>query len=308
MGEKTKERINTMQESTIFLLENLRFYPGEENPKEDPNFAKQLASYGEIYIDDAFGCAHRCHSSIVPICQFFKNNCYTGLLMDKELKALSSLYTAPKRPYLAILGGAKVESKIGVIQSIAQKVDAIMIVGGMSIIFLKALGYKFFSKLADDASINMAKEILELLKKKNIRLFLPTDVILSASIDKAEQIHIVKVDEGSKEAETAVDIGPETIKIFSNEISSYQTIFWNGPAGVFEVKEFENGTLKIAQAIAKTNCFSVVGGGDSAFAVEKFGLKSKFTHVSTGGGASLEFIELGTLPGIEAIKNAHNNV
>lgn len=305
MGKATKDKINQMQGDAIFLLENLRFYPAEENPKEDANFAKQLANYADIYIDDAFGCAHRAHSSIVEICKYFKKTCYTGFLMQKEIQALSALINNPKRPYLAILGGAKIESKIGVIESIAEKVDAIMIVGGMSVIFLKALGYKFFSPLADESSIELAKKILNLLKEKKIDLFLPIDVVLSHSIDNPEAVHIANINEGSNEKEMAVDIGPETIKKFSMEIKKYQTIFWNGPAGVFEVKEFENGTLGIAKAISENNCLSIVGGGDSAFAVEKFGLKSKFTHVSTGGGASLEFIELGTLPGIKAIQVAN---
>lgn len=289
----------------ISLLDNLRFQAAEEEPSKDLSFAKSLASLADIYIDDAFACAHRPHSSIVTVVDYFKNKAYLGLLMAKELSALNNLIHQPKKPYLAILGGAKVSSKIKVIESLLNKVDALMIGGGMSVPFLKAQKKHFFSPLADLEAVEFAKKIMTQADKKKIPIFLPEDLVVSKSLTSAESLRIVKIDQGSFEDEIPVDIGPITISTFCEKISNYQTIFWNGPMGVFEVPPFDQGTALIADAIAHHQSFSVIGGGDSAYAAEKLGFKNKFSHVSTGGGASIEFLEKGTLPGIEAVKLAH---
>lgn len=290
----------------IQLLDNLRFFAAEEDPSLDPSFAKALAQLGEFYVDDAFACAHREHSSIVTVCKYFPKKTYLGLLMAKELKALNALYLKPKKPYLAILGGAKVSSKIKVIESLLSKVDALMIGGGMSIPFLKAKNKQFFSPLADQESIELAKKIMILAESKGVNLYLPTDLVVSKSKTSSE-FRSVTVESGSFEEESPVDIGQETINFFSSIIPNYQTIFWNGPMGVFEVKPFDKGTDWIAKAISNHPCFSVIGGGDSAYAVEKLGYKDKFSHVSTGGGASIEFLEKGSLPGIDAVQRAQIN-
>jgi phosphoglycerate kinase len=302
VGEETAALIHQLHPQELLLLENLRFNPAEETPSLDPDFAKNLAKLGSYYINDAFGCAHRNHSSIVPICSFFPKKCLIGLLMQKEVKALNTLYFNPRKPFLAIIGGAKIQSKIKVISSLIEKADALFIGGGMATPFLQAKGFTLYSELSDESTVELAKSILLLAEKKKTTLHLPEDLVIADKIDKNAKSQIISVKEGCKKPFTPVDIGPKTIDQFKKILPVYQTIFWNGPVGVFEIPPFDQGTNEIAKAIGKQTCDKIVGGGDSVAAIQTLGLKEQFTHVSTGGGASIEFLENGTLPGLEAIK------
>ncbi len=305
--EENQSQSLHLQKGEILLIENLRFNPAEEHPELNRDFAFKLSQLGDFFINDAFACCHRNHSSIVPICQFFKKNCMPGLLVEKEIRFLQQISSHPNKPYLAIIGGAKVESKIKLFEKIINSVDAIMIVGGMSIPFLNATANILYSPLVNDQVIEIAKKILDLAKTKNIKIFLPIDLITSESTKSDIHSKTILVEEGCQSPNTPVDIGPKTIDTFTRLIPHYNTIFWNGPAGVFETSPFNRGTKAIASAIANHHCTSVVGGGESAAAITSFDLKNKFTHVSTGGGASIEFIENGSLIGIEALQLANRN-
>jgi phosphoglycerate kinase len=298
------EQIHALPLGEVALVDNLRFWAAEEEPNADPSFAKTLSLLGHYFVNDAFACAHRAHSSIVPICGYFQGRVYFGQLMELESKALLDLYTHPRKPYLAILGGAKISSKIAVIESLLKQIDALMIGGGMSVPFLKALGHRLYSPLADEKSIQAAAEIIKAASERNIPLYLPVDLSVAPSIKESACLRTVSCVEGSLPKEYVVDIGPKTIAAFKEKLSDYQTIFWNGPMGVFEVEAFSRGTHELAMAIAQQKGYTVVGGGDSVYAIDQLGLKNRFDYVSTGGGACLEFLEKGTLPGIQAILQA----
>lgn len=299
MGDEAKQLSQNLKPGQVLLLENLRFYPAEEKPELDPDFAKTLASYGTVYVDDAFGTAHRAHSSTVSLPKLFPLKAACGLLLEKEIQYADKLLTNPERPFIAIIGGAKISTKIGVLHALLKKVDVLIIGGAMAYTFMKAKGIPIGNSLVEEKLEADALKLLQQAKDMAIPLFLPVDIVVTDSIDTPKEVKVVQgaIPEGF----SGVDIGPETIDLFKNEIQKAKTLFWNGPLGVFENKRFNMGTKEIALAIAQIPCVSVVGGGDSAAAVNEMGLGDQFTHISTGGGALLELIEQGTLPGIEAL-------
>ncbi len=303
ISENNTEVINEMQGGDVLLLENLRFYKEEE--KNDPGFAEKLASYGDIYVNDAFGTAHRAHASTEGVTHFIKT-CAAGYLMEKELKYLSGAISNPARPLCAILGGSKISGKIDVLENLLGSADTILIGGGMMFTFYKAMGYNIGKSILEEDKIGLAKVILEKAKTSKTKLLLPADVLMAEKFEQGSKTVTVKADGITSEYNdwTGVDIGPETIKLYSDEILKSKTIVWNGPMGVFEIDDFANGTMQIAKALADAtanDAVTIIGGGDSASAVAKAGLEKKISHVSTGGGASLEFLEGKKLPGVEAL-------
>lgn len=282
-----------LPETKIVLLENLRFFPDEE--KNGSDFAEKLALYGDVYVNDAFGAAHRKHASVYAITNFFKNRSYAGLLLKKEIASLSYLLDRPKKPFVAVLGGAKVSDKIKTIEKLLVLVDHILIGGAMAYPFLKAQGKVVGKSLCTDDDVKLAKQLLA--QDKGHKIQLPSDHIIASNPD-SEGRSSVEITEDTM----ALDIGPQTIERYAHLIKSAQTIFWNGPMGLFENPKFNVGTMKMAELIAMSDAFSVVGGGDSVAAAHESGFSEKFTHVSTGGGASLEYIERGELPGVQALR------
>jgi phosphoglycerate kinase len=298
--ESLKFNLNCGQ---ILLLENLRFHKAETD--NDPEFAKQLANGTDLFINDAFGTAHRAHASTEGVTKYFKK-CVAGYLIEKELKYLGQAIENPKRPFLAILGGAKISGKIDVIENLMEKVDSLIIGGGMAYTFFKAQGYEIGTSLLEEDKIAMANQILAKAKKKNLKLLLPVDVKAAKEFDNNAEAKYVSIDKIPVDF-MGMDVGPETIKLFAKEAKQAKTIVWNGPVGVFEMPNFNAGTKALAEAIAeatKTGSTSVIGGGDSAAAISQFGMDEQFTHISTGGGASLEFLEGKVLPGIAALTDA----
>jgi phosphoglycerate kinase len=297
IGAEVQTRIGEMKEREIVLLENLRFHPEEE--KNEEAFSMALASLCDVYVDDAFGAAHRAHASTEGMTRFVKTVA-AGFLMTKEIDSLEKALLSPKKPYVAILGGAKVSDKIGVIQNLLDKVTTLLIGGGMAYTFLKGEGFQVGKSLVEEGQIGFSLKLLEKAKGK-IQFLLPSDHIAAERMDiqaKRETVKNDKIPSGW----VCLDIGPETVKTFSEEIKSAKTIVWNGPMGVFEMEPFSQGTFAIAKAIADSSAFSIVGGGDSVSAVNKAGVADKISHISTGGGASLEFLEGKKLPGIEALR------
>jgi phosphoglycerate kinase len=284
-----------LPETKIVLLENIRFLPGEE--KNDMELAEKLSHYGDVYVNDAFGAAHRKHSSTHAINAFFKNRAYAGLLMKKEIDSLSALLEKPAKPFVAVIGGAKVSDKIKTIEKMLVLVDTLLIGGAMAYPFLKAKGYEVGKSLCSDEDVALAKQLLAADKGGKIQL--PKDHINSLEFGGAP---IPCAGQNIPSDQMGLDIGPLTIKSYSDHLKTAKTIFWNGPMGLFENKDFAKGTMAIAHTIAETKAFSVVGGGDSVAAVQQSGEAEKFSHVSTGGGASLEYIEKGELPGVQALK------
>lgn len=295
-SDETKNVIDNLKEKEIVLLENTRMTEMEE--KNDPEFAKKLASFAEIFVNDAFGTAHRAHASTEGVTHYLPS--VSGFLIEKELEALDNGINNPKRPLVAIVGGSKVSSKIGVLNALLDKVDTLMIGGAMTYTFIKAQGGKIGNSLCEDDKLDIATEVVKKAKDKNVKFILPVDNVVADKLESGVKTHITKVDE-IEDGYMGLDIGPETIKLFEEEINKAGTVVWNGPVGVFEIDEFANGTRKIAEFMANSNAVTIIGGGDSAAAVEKFGLEDKMSHVSTGGGASLEFMEGKKLPGIEAL-------
>lgn len=297
-GEIASEMSRQLESGQVLLLENLRFHAEEE--KNDPAFSKELASLCDVYVNDAFGSAHRAHASTEGITHFVKQSA-AGLLMDKELTYMGKALESPERPFVAILGGAKVSDKIQVIENLLGKVDTLLIGGGMAYTFLKAKGQDIGKSLLEEDKIETAKEALKAAEAKGVRLLLPVDHVLADKFaaDAATQTFAAA---GPFPADwMALDIGPKTIELFSKEIASAKTIVWNGPMGVFEMPAFAVGTTAIAKAVAHSGAISIIGGGDSVSAVKKAGVADKITHISTGGGASLEFLEGKKLPGVEAL-------
>lgn len=302
IGEETKSMVNAMKDGDVLILENVRFHPEEE--KNDPGFAKQLAELGDIYVNDAFGSAHRAHASTEGITKFIKV-AVAGYLMQKELDYLGGAISNPKRPYIAILGGAKISGKIDVINNLMNKVDTLIVGGGMAFTFFKAQGKEIGTSLLEAEKVELAKEVLENAKNSGIKFLLPIDVVVAGEFKNESPASIVNVDSIPAD-KMGLDIGPETIKLFSDELMNAKTIVWNGPMGVFEMDNFAKGTFAIAKALADATAHgavTVIGGGDSAAAISKAGLKDKVSHVSTGGGASLEFLEGKALPGVVALND-----
>ena len=300
IGDEARNSVNTAQAGEIVLLENLRFYNEEE--ANDSGFAQSLASLGDVYVNDAFGTAHRAHASTEGMAHLFGERA-AGYLMLKELKYLGDALGNPQRPFTAILGGSKVSGKIDVIEQLLNKCDTILIGGGMMFTFYRAMGYEVGTSLVEEDKIALAGEILQKAKNQNVKLILPTDTVLADSFSNEATTQTVNVD-SIPSGWMGLDIGAKTIQEFTNEILNSKTIVWNGPMGVFEMSNFEAGTKAIAQALAEATqggAITVIGGGDSAAAIAQFGLEKEVSHVSTGGGASLEFLEGKILPGVQAL-------
>lgn len=302
IGAEVKQMVNQMQNGDVLILENVRFHPEEE--KNDPEFAKQLAELGDVYINDAFGSAHRAHASTEGVTKFIKV-CAAGYLMQKELEYLGTAVSNPKRPYVAILGGAKISGKIDVINNLLDKVDTLIIGGGMAFTFFKAQGKEIGKSLLEEEKIELAKEVLQKVQNTGVKFLLPVDVVVATEFNNDSPSTVVNVDSIPSD-KMGLDIGPETIKLFRDEILKAKTVVWNGPMGVFEFDNFAKGTFEIAKSLAEATSngvVTVIGGGDSAAAIAKAGLKDKVSHVSTGGGASLEFLEGKILPGVAALND-----
>src|SRR5437773_5375080 len=299
IGEAPEKIVEHMQNGDVALLENVRFQPGEE--ANDPEFAKALAELADYYVNDAFGAAHRAHASTVGITKFMQKSA-AGLLMEKELEYLGKALQHPVRPFVAILGGAKVGDKIGVIRNLMKKVDALLIGGGMAYTFLKAQGEQVGKSLVEEDKVELARELIKEAKDQKLRFLLPVDHVVAGKVDANARMQVIDSGQPIPPEMMGLDIGPTTIEAFLEEISRARTIVWNGPMGVFEVAPFAKGTFKIAHAVAdNAGATSIVGGGDSVSAVQAAGVADKITHISTGGGASLEFLEGKKLPGVEAL-------
>ncbi|MGA2101456.1 MAG: phosphoglycerate kinase [Candidatus Sulfotelmatobacter sp.] len=299
VGPEAEEVATQLEMGQTLLLENLRFHPEEE--ANDEKFARQLANLAEYYVNDAFGSAHRAHASTAGITKFMKQ-CAAGLLMEKELKYLGKALADPEEPFVAILGGAKVSDKIGVIKNLMDKVNVLIIGGGMAYTFLKAQGHEIGKSLLEADKVDLAKQLLADAKKRGMKFLLPIDHVVAMKPEAGAVIQQIGEGQPIPADKMALDIGPKTIELFSEEISTARTIVWNGPMGVFEVPGFSKGTFKIAQAVAdNAGAISIVGGGDSVAAVKAANVADKITHISTGGGASLEFLEGQKLPGVEAL-------
>lgn len=298
IGPEVEKAVGKMKDGEVVMLENLRFYPGEEGNEDE--FARKLAFLGDIYVNDAFACSHRAHASIVGVPRYLK--AVAGLLMKKEIETLSKLVENPEKPYVAIMGGAKVSDKIGVIENLMNKVNCILVGGGMAYTFLKAEGKTIGNSKLEKDKIDFALAMLAKAKEKGVEIVLPTDHLVA---DKVEPKARLKLETGNiSEGWIGVDIGPKTIEEFTKRLKTARTVVWNGPLGVFEIPKFSEGSKAIAEVMASLkDAVTVVGGGDTAAAVEQFGLAQKMTNVSTGGGASLEFLEGKELPGIAALTN-----
>lgn len=298
VGESAKSLTANMKSGEVVLLENVRFDAREE--KNDPEMARELASLAEIYVNDAFGTSHRAHASTAGVADYLP--AVSGFLIEKEIDFMGNALENPKRPFVAILGGKKVSDKIGVINSLLEKVDTLMIGGAMAYTFFKAQGYEVGNSICELDKLDLAKELMEKAEKKGVKLMLPVDTKLGKEFDKDTESKTVKASE-IPEGWEGFDIGEETIKLYKEELKNAKTIVWNGPLGLFEFDQFAIGTNEIAKTLAEVDAITIIGGGDSAAAIEKAGLSDKMTHISTGGGASLEFLEGKKLPGIECLQD-----
>ncbi len=296
IGEDAKTKAQNLKNGEILLLENVRFH--REETDNDLNFAKELASFGEVFVNDAFGTAHRAHASTEGVAHFLP--AVSGFLIEKELKFLGEALENPERPFVAILGGSKVSDKIGVIDNLLEKVDTLLIGGGMAYTFFKAQGYNVGNSICEEDKCDLALELMEKAKNKGVKLLLPVDTKIGKEFKADTESKTVKFTE-IPDGWEGLDIGEETIKLYAQELQNAKTIVWNGPLGVFEFDQFAVGTNEIAKTLGNIDAIKIIGGGDSASAVEKAGLAEKMTHISTGGGASLEFLEGKKLPGIEAL-------
>ena len=297
VGKKAKAKASALQRVLILLLENLRFDKGEE--KYDPELAKALASMADVYVSDAFGTVHRAHASTAGVAAYLP--AYAGLLVEKELSVMGKALDDPKRPFVAILGGAKVSDKIGVINNLLEKADTIIIGGGMAYTFAKAMGYEIGTSLLEDDKLDYARDMIGKAKEKGVQFLLPVDTAIGDSFAADCKRDVVDIDR-MPAGWMGLDIGPKTIALYENAIRDAGTVVWNGPMGVFEMPNFAQGTKAVAESLANSGATTIIGGGDSAAAVEQFGYGDKMTHISTGGGASLEFLEGKTLPGIAVLE------
>ncbi len=297
VDDSVKEAAGNLSAGEVMLLENVRFRAEEE--KNDPEFARELASLGDVFVQDAFGTSHRAHASTTGIADYIP--AVSGFLIEKELKFLGEAVENPQRPFAAIMGGAKVKDKIPVITNLLDKVDVLIIGGGMQFTFRKSQGYSIGTSLVDEEGLELAGDILKLAEEKGVKLLLPIDVVCADEFSNDSAYDIYDVDSIPKNR-MGLDIGPKSIQLFKDTLSNAKTIVWNGPMGVFEMSNFANGTKAIAECLADLDATTVIGGGDSAAAVTQFGLADKMTHISTGGGASLEFLEGKVLPGIAIIE------
>lgn len=298
VGEDAKNLAANLQEGEVMLLENVRYEAGEE--KNDEELSKAFASLAEVFVNDAFGTAHRAHSSTTGVASFLP--AVSGFLIEKELNFLGTALENPERPFMAILGGKKVSDKIGVIEALIEKVDVLMIGGAMAYTFFKSMGYEVGNSICELDKLDLAQELMEKAKAKGVKLMLPVDTKVGKEFDANTESKTVKYTE-IPDGWEGFDIGQETIELYANELKNAKTVIWNGPVGLFEFDQFAIGTNSIAKTLADVDAVKIIGGGDSAAAVEKAGLAEKFTHISTGGGASLEFLEGKKLPGIEALQD-----
>jgi phosphoglycerate kinase len=301
IGPDVEAMAKALAPGEALMLENLRFHEAEENPDTDPSFAKQLAHLGDIYVNDAFGTAHRRHSSTATIASYFPETAAAGLLLKKEIEFLGSYFKDPQRPFYAIIGGAKVSTKIGVLKSLLSKVNALFIGGGMAYTFFKAQGIAIGNSLCEEGLIPEAQEFLALAENENIPIHLPSDVVIADAFSEQANIRTIPVIEGIPDGWEGMDIGPKTLSAWKKELESAAMIFWNGPVGVFEMAPFAKGTEQLAQSLSHISGVTIAGGGDSVAAINQLHLAHHFSHISTGGGAALEYIEHGQLPGIEAL-------
>lgn len=298
-GPVAQEMVAAMNEGDVLVLENVRFYAGEE--KNDAELAKEFAALADIFVNDAFGAAHRAHASTAGIADYLP--AVSGLLMEKELEVLGKALSNPERPFTAIIGGAKVKDKIGLIRHLLDKVDNLIIGGGLAYTFVKALGHEIGLSLCEDDKIELAKEFMQLAKEKGVNFYMPVDVVITEEFSETATTKIVGIDSIPSNWE-GVDIGPKTREIYADVIKNSKLVVWNGPMGVFEMTPFAEGTKAVGQALVDAEgTYSVIGGGDSAAAVEKFGMADKMSHISTGGGASLEFMEGKELPGVVCLND-----
>lgn len=299
VGENVKAAIAEMNNGDVVVLENVRFHKGEE--KNDPELAKQFAELADLFVNDAFGAAHRAHSSTAGIAAHIP--AVAGLLMEKELSVLGKALSNPDRPFTAIVGGSKVKDKIDVINKMLEIADNVIIGGGLAYTFFKAQGYEIGKSLLDEGKLQESLGFIEKAKELGKNLYLPVDVVIADDFSASANTKVVKVAEGIPADWEGIDIGPETAKIYADVIKNSKLVVWNGPMGVFEIEPFSHGTRAVAEACAETDAYTIIGGGDSAAAVEKFQLKDKMNHISTGGGASLEFMEGKVLPGVVALND-----
>jgi phosphoglycerate kinase len=294
-----KNRLKPGNCPKIVLLENLRFYPGEENPDNHKDFVEKLASFGTIFVNDAFAVSHRKHASVFHLAKYFKDRRAFGFLMEKEIDFLGKTLNEPQRPFYAIVGGAKVLSKLGVLKALLDKVDALFIGGAMSYTFLKAKGLMIGDSPFEASLLDEAKNILELAQKKGVNVYLPVDLLIADSFSENANYQYISLNQSFPNHTQGMGIGPKTVEVWSEILKKSKTIFWNGPLGVYEFDFAKKSTEDIAKLLSTLDAITIVGGGDSVAAISKLGLEDKFTHISTGGGASLEFIEHGSLPGID---------
>ena len=304
IGHEVETLVDSMQNGEVILLEKLRFHKAET--ENETNFCKELAKLGDVYVNDAFGTAHRAHASTAGVTDFIAESAI-GYLIRKELQFLGSAITEPKRPFAAILGGAKVSEKIKVIEKLLDKVQTLIIGGGMACTFMKAQGHKIGASLLEEESLDYANELINKAQEKGVELLLPIDAVIADRFEKNAETRLLTAEEGAPEGWLILDIGPQSIGIFCEAILRSRTLLWNGPMGVFEMEPFAKGTLAIAKSLAEATdqgAVTIIGGGDSAAAIQQSGLSERITHVSTGGGASLKFLEGKELPGMSAIQQS----
>ncbi len=298
VGEDAKSKAAALKDGEVLMLENVRFH--KEETKNDATFAKELASLAEIFVNDAFGTAHRAHASTAGLADYLPAVC--GFLIKKEIEFMGKALANPARPFVAILGGAKVSDKIAVIENLIDKVDTLIVGGGMAYTFLKAMGYNIGTSICEDDKVELAKSLMEKASAKGVNLLLPVDNMVAKEFNNDSEKKVV-ASNSMPDGWMGMDIGPATIEKFASAIKNAKTVIWNGPMGVFEFPNFATGTKEVAKAVAESSSISIVGGGDSAAAVEQLGFADKITHISTGGGASLEFLEGKVLPGIDVLMN-----
>ncbi|MBE3554375.1 MAG: phosphoglycerate kinase [Thermicanus sp.] len=296
-GPEVEELVNGLKEGEVLLLENVRFHPGET--KNDPALSKELASYADLFVNDAFGSAHRAHSSTAGIASYIP--AVAGFLMEKEIETIGKALISPKHPFTAIIGGAKVKDKIGVIENLMDKVDHLLIGGGLADTFIKAKGYSVGASLYEEEKVEVAKELMAKAEAKGTSFLIPIDLVVADSFSNEAARKVVPID-SIPEGWQALDIGPETVKRYADVIKGSKLVIWNGPMGVFEMENFAKGTFAVAKACAESDAETIIGGGDSVAAVEKAGLAENISHISTGGGASLEFMEGKELPGVAVLE------
>ncbi|MBL7077241.1 MAG: phosphoglycerate kinase [Kiritimatiellae bacterium] len=305
VGAEVKAMADALQPGDVMLLENLRFHPEEEGKKVEPEaqeaFAAQLAELGDVYVNDAFGTAHRAHASMAVVTKHIEK-CAAGFLLEKEIEYLGKAVASPEHPFVAVIGGAKISGKIDVLRNLADKVDTIIVGGGMAYTFYVAKGIPVGNSLVEAEKVDLAKETMELLASKGVKLLLPVDHVVADAFSADANVETVDED-GIADGWMALDVGPKTCDLFAAELTAAKTVVWNGPMGCFEMAPFAAGTMSIAKVVAETDCVSIIGGGDSVSAVNKSGLADQMSHISTGGGASLEFLEGKALPGITALSD-----